>query len=119
MPKIKIFSVPCKNVYEIRKKWFFFFSGGFSGEILMGWFFLPCYYFEMTWVTTHLGWSVGYVHAHTSVQVIPELINEGSFRNSQWGQRQESELQAHILVFYSTHIRKTVILLKPNLQFAV
>lgn len=99
-----------------------FISNDFAGEILMGQFFLPCYYsfhtFGMTWVTTHMGCSVRYVHAHRSLQVIPELINECSFRNSHWGQRQESELQTHILGSYSTHIWQTVILLKPNLQFA-
>lgn len=123
VPKIKFFPVPCKHTYERRK--YDFFSEDFDGEILMGQvsFFLPCSYsfhtFEITWLATHLAWSVGYVHAHRSLQVVPELINEGTFRNSQCGQRQESELQARILGFCSTHIRQTVILLKPNLQFAV
>lgn len=89
----------------------------------MGQSFLPCYYSlhgsEAPWVTALMGWCVRYVHTHRFLQVTPELTSEGRFRNSQGGQREELELQTHILGFCATHIRQTVILLKPNLQFAV
>lgn len=84
VPKTKIFLFHA-NMHMREGK--MIFSEDFAEEILTGQLFLPCYYsfhtFEMPWVAAHLGWSAGYVHAHRSLQVIPELIQEGSFRNSQ------------------------------------